>query len=722
MSKADKPHKSPTTVKRTLVGELLLTHLVFAAAVSMIAVGCVWWLTSWVVRDNLNEWASRWIMEVESLGDGLYLQGADQGYLEINSYLTRFPEILYVRFYDTQGKTLYVEQSQEQEPVYNPLTTQHFQQLHSRVATSQPSLLDTSALPRVRISQAVVTERIDASFDLLSAMHMDDLTTEATVVGFVELGLDYGKYDRNLANSLGYAVGLVALAALLLMLGGRVALRRAVEPLVQLQAPLGSIAEGNLDIDVPHSSYKEIDAIGRALSVAADKIRHRDNNLRRLANFDTLTGLANRHHFLTQLRDSLQSLETQKGRGALLFIDLDQFKYVNDSFGHQAGDAVLAQVSSRLRQSIRKQDLLARYSGDEFVIFIADVSMIRADEIALQLIQDLREYPLSYRSHSLNVSCSVGITEVPYPCVFTPEELISQADLACRRAKSQGRNRTEHFSAEQSELDAIRNDVEWQQRLKHALKNNDFRLHFQPIMNIRDQSIKHYEVLVRLEDNGELQYPDSFLPAAVRFGLMQEIDQWVIAESIKYLANARKHQPDLRFSINVTGSAFGDGSLPDYITHHLELHDLPAQAIILEITEQVAVGSFSQAVPQIEQLMKQGCEFAVDDFGTGYSSLSYLKKLPVQYIKIDGVFIQKLVSSRADQTIVRAISDIARIMGKETIAEFVSDAATLTLIQEIGIDYAQGYHVGKPSATLLTPENNADVVELRSLGEERIRK
>ncbi len=250
MNPADKTDTSTSRAKRTLVGELLLTHLVFAAVVSAIAVGCMWWLTSWVVRDNLDEWASRWIMEIESLGDGLYLQGADQGYLEINSYLTRFPEILYVRFYDAEGNSLYVEQNQEKTPPYKALQGQQFQQLASRAATSNPSLLDTSEHPRVRISQAVVTQQISPSTDLLSATNLDEFTTQASVVGFVELGLDYSKYDRNLADSLGYAVGLVALAALLLMLGGRIALRRAVEPLVEMQAPLKSIADGHLDIDV----------------------------------------------------------------------------------------------------------------------------------------------------------------------------------------------------------------------------------------------------------------------------------------------------------------------------------------------------------------------------------------------------------------------------------------------------------------------------------------
>jgi EAL domain-containing protein (putative c-di-GMP-specific phosphodiesterase class I) len=364
---------------------------------------------------------------------------------------------------------------------------------------------------------------------------------------------------------------------------------------------------------------------------------------------------------------------------------------------------VLTQVAERLRQVVRKGDIIARYSGDEFIMFISDVSAERADGVARKLMQDLREFPLAWGDQSFNISCSVGITMAPCPPVYTPEELISQADLACRQAKSQGRNRTSLFT-EDAEFDSIRSDLGWHQRLEQALKNDEFVLHYQPIMSLADDGIQHFEVLVRLEEDGELRYPEAFLSAAVRFGLMQEVDHWVITKALGELSRIREQQPDIRFSINVTGSSFVDGTLAAFITEQLMINDLPASAIILEITEQVAIGSITDAVPQILELIEKGCEFAVDDFGTGYSSLSYLKRLPVQYIKIDGAFIQRLTVNRADQTIVRAIADIARIMGKRTVAEFVGDEETLQLIREMGIDYAQGFYVGKPGPK---PERSA---------------
>ena len=320
-----------------------------------------------------------------------------------------------------------------------------------------------------------------------------------------------------------------------------------------------------------------------------------------------------------------------------------------------------------------------------------DVNADRAEEIARKLMNDLREFPLSYNGVSFNIHCSVGIALVKGPATYSPDELISHADVACRQAKSLGRNRASRYQADAGEADSLRTDLEWQERLKTALKSDGFELHFQPIMQLSDGAVEHYEVLIRLKDGDALRYPDQFLSAAVRFGLMQEIDYWVIDHAFAALAAARRGRPEVRFSINLTGSAFVDGSLVEFVRLKLIEYGVAASAVVFEITEQVAIGSFADAVEQIRELRKIGVEFAVDDFGTGYSSLSYLKRLPVQYIKIDGAFIERLAVNRADQTIVRAIADIARIMGKRTIAEFVGDAETLTLIREIGIDFGQGF-------------------------------
>lgn len=699
--------------QRTLVREMLFSQLAFAALVGVIAIGCIWWVSNWVIRDNLDDWATRWIGEMESLGAGFYIDPSDERFLELENYLSRFPEIEYVRYYDLDGAVIYIESALQQPSTYPVLNAEQLMMLNSIADEPVKHAMSLGQEPLVRISQSVVTEAI-VSANLLTAQSLSELETRTTVVGFVELGLDYSAYDRDLFGSIFAGGSFVVLAFLVLTLAGRIALRRAIQPLVDMQLPLDRIAQGDLDVAVPSSVYREISVVSRALETALETIRIRDKNLRKLANFDPLTGLASRYHFLDLLGAKLNELEHNASTGALLFIDLDQFKYVNDTHGHQAGDAVLAQVTQRLRQVIYGDDLIGRFGGDEFVVFVADVTADFSTAIAEKLMRDMREYPPSFDGVSFGITYSVGIAMATQMSVYAPEELISQADFACRQAKSQGRNRVHHFRADAGELETIRGDLQWQQKLQAALQNDTLVLHYQPIMNVADGSVEHYEVLLRMEEGDQLHFPDTFLPAAMRFGLMQEVDHWVICKAFEVLADLRERREEVKFSINISGNAFTDGSLVEFVKSQLTKCQLDASAVIFEITEQVAIGSMSEASPQILELTGLGFEFAVDDFGTGYSSLSYLKKLPVQYIKIDGAFIQRITMNQADQTIVRAIADIARIMNKRTVAEFVGDERTLALIREIGIDYAQGFYIGEPLA-VLSPTHNT-VVPLRRSG------
>jgi diguanylate cyclase (GGDEF)-like protein len=702
--------------RRTLVREVLLSQLAFAAVVGVIAIGCVWWVSNWVVRDNLDDWSIRWVGEMESLGSGFFVNPTDERFLELERYLSRFAEIEYVRYYDLNGKSIYLESASDQPQLYPILGNVDFAALIGAATSDERYRMDLSREPLVRISQAVTKESI-VSANLFSAQSLTELESEATVVGFVELGLDYSAYDRDLMGGVSTGSAFIVLAFLLLMLAGRIALRRAVQPLSDMQLPLDRIAQGDLDVEVPPSMHREIAAVGDALQTALEKIRERDQHLTKLVNFDPLTGLASRYHFMEQLSERLKGFHPERARGALLFVDMDQFKHVNDTYGHQAGDDILAQIAERLRQMIRRDDMLGRFGGDEFVLFISDISETDADAVADKLLTDLSEFPLVYENVSLSANCSVGIAMVEETSAFNPEELVSQADVACRLAKSQGRNRACRYQRDAKHIEAIKSDVEWQGKLKNALKGEGLELHYQPIMLMKDNSVRHYEVLLRLREGDDLYLPDQFLPSAIRFGLMRDLDRWVIDRALLELAKVRVQRPDIRFAINVTGTGFMDGSLAEYVDLKLKEHAVPAEAVIFEITEQVAIGSFSEALPQILELKARGCEFAVDDFGTGYSSLSYLKRLPVQYIKIDGTFIRRLGVNRIDQTIVRAIADIARIMGKHTIAEFVGDEETLRLIREIGIDYAQGYHVGEPVASLdvsprSEPSSTSRVVDL----------
>jgi diguanylate cyclase (GGDEF)-like protein len=708
--------------RRTLVREVLFSQLIFAAFVGLTALGCVWWVSNWVVRDNLDDWAVRWVGEADALGSGLLVDPADDGFLELERYLSRLSEIEYVRYYDRDGEIAYFESALEDPALYPALTGEEFERLANAVETAQHHLKEMTLEPLVRISKAVVRESI-VSANLFEAESLAELESQTTVVGYVELGLDYSAYDRDLLAGVSTATTFMVLAFLGLMLAGRLALLKAIRPLSDMQQPLDRIAQGDLDVEVPASSHREVAAVGDALRTAVAHIRERDRHLSKLANFDPLTGLPSRYHFMELLKEHLQAAGNSSdgamiNPGALVFLDLDQFKHVNDTLGHQAGDQALCQVAQRLQQMVRRDDLVGRFGGDEFVLFIPEISLSDAESIGQKLLNDLSEFPLMCGGVSLNANCSLGVAMAEESSALNPEELISHADMACRLAKSQGRNRVCFYEPDQQQIESIRNDVEWQRKLKEALKQKPsqpgrLELHYQPILGLSDGEVCRYEVLVRLREGERLFLPNQFLPAAIRFGLMADIDRWVIDRSLAELAAVRR-QREIRFSINVAGSAFVGGSLAAFVRSRLEKHKVPAKAVMFEITEQVAIGSFSEAVPQIRELRAMGCEFAVDDFGTGYNSLSYLKRLPVQYIKIDGSFISRLAVNRVDQTIVRSIADIARIMGKRTIAEFVGDERTLELIREMGIDYAQGYFIGKPLPAIQSPADESKIVRLDS--------
>ena len=435
---------SPST-KRTLVREVLISQLAFAAFVGLVAIGCVWWVSNWVVRDNLDDWAVRWVGEMESLGSGFFIDSTDDRFLELSRYLSRFSEIEYVRYYDLHGEVIYLESAVELPAIYPPLTQAEMDHLHqvAKPAAGREGQdryqMDLSREPMVRISQAVSREAI-VSANLFSAESLSELESEATVVGFVELGLDYGAYDRDLLAGVSAGSAIVLLAFLVLMLAGRVALRKAVQPLVDMQQPLDRIAQGDLEVSVPASSHREIAAVGDALETALAAIRERDAHLTRLANYDPLTGLVARYHFVEELQTRLDT----DASGALFFIDLDQFKHVNDTYGHDAGDEVLVQIGARLKQLVRRGDLLGRLGGDEFVLYVSEITGSDAMSIADKIIRDMSEFPLVSAGHSFSANCSLGVALVNQAeerNVSSPEALISQADVACRLAKSQGRNR-----------------------------------------------------------------------------------------------------------------------------------------------------------------------------------------------------------------------------------------------------------------------------------------
>jgi diguanylate cyclase (GGDEF)-like protein/PAS domain S-box-containing protein len=419
--------------------------------------------------------------------------------------------------------------------------------------------------------------------------------------------------------------------------------------------------------------------------------------LRELAEKDALTGLHNRRYFLEELERAVIRAQRGGAKITLLYIDLDNFKFVNDTMGHMAGDQVLIEVTEMLSARVRSGDLFARLGGDEFAVLLYELDDARAGQVADSYRQLLADYKFKYEGSIVDIGCSVGIAAF-VDGVKNKEELLSRADMACHIAKNAGRNSVHLFNASsQKEVEGMSADMGWARRIKQAIECDGFVLVFQPIVDSSTGSVYSFEALIRMVGaSSELIPPAGFLTAAERFGLITEIDRWVIRSAIKRLCHEPLFSSDCHLSINLSAASVEAPSTLDYIHSQLKDTGVDPSRLTFEITETTAITKLSQAVTLLHGLSALGCESALDDFGTGYSSFAYLKELPVDYVKIDGSFVQNLDSDMLNRVMVTAMSEVAHAMGKRTVAEFVETQQVADALKGIGVDLQQGYHHGKP--------------------------
>lgn len=444
----------------------------------------------------------------------------------------------------------------------------------------------------------------------------------------------------------------------------------------------------------------EIIAIsGTARDITAQK--QFEQELTYQAQHDSLTGLYNRNYFQRELERVISRIARSAGECALVYLDLDQFKYVNDTVGHAAGDRLLIECTDLLLYNVREGDLVARFGGDEFTVLLYNIDR----QHVMTALENIRKVFERYRfleaGQTFNVTCSIGATLVDNQTT-SAEAALAQADLACNVAKSQGRNRAHLYNATDNEQTAMAEDVGWIARVRDAIDNDKFELMYQPIFTLSSEAVHGYEVLLRLPTaDGKSIMPGGFIPAAERFGLVQQLDRWAVTRAMQYLADLHNANLTTRFAINLSGRAFDDAELLDIIHGILRDSQLNPSALTFEVTETAAIANLQAARKFISKLKDMGCNLALDDFGTGFCSFTYLKHLPVDTLKIDGSFIQGLVQSKVDQAMVQSMNQIAHALGKTTIAEFVEDHRTLQLLREIGVDYAQGHYLGMPRKDLL---------------------
>ncbi len=431
-------------------------------------------------------------------------------------------------------------------------------------------------------------------------------------------------------------------------------------------------------------------AIGRDIS----ERKLLEQRLTELAERDPLTSLFNRRSFQQELDVRLTATRFGAG-GALLVLDVDQFKDINDSLGHSAGDSVLISLSAFLREFCREQ-VVARLGGDEFAIILDGADEFTGVSWAERLLEAISSRPIQIEDQDVRITASVGVALFPKHGE-TGGEVFARADQALYEAKEEGRNRAALYISSKQRTLEMQSRIQWRRRIKEALENDQFRLYAQEICRARTGETVGFELLLRMvQPRGEATPAESFIKVAERFGLIQAIDRWVIVEAIRLLAATEDSHPRWTLAVNVSGKAFDDRELLPLIRRELVHTGLNPSRLVIEVTESAAISNIGKAKRFVAALKELGCRFALDDFGAGFSSFYHLKHLGVDYLKIDGGFIRGLRHDKVNAHIVRAMVNLARGLGIETVAEYVADAETLELVRDLGVDCAQGFHISKP--------------------------
>ena len=420
------------------------------------------------------------------------------------------------------------------------------------------------------------------------------------------------------------------------------------------------------------------------------------------ASHDLLTGLYNRRKFEEYLEELLINVREEDKQHALFYLDLDNFKIVNDTCGHVAGDELLKQLPALFNEVLRSGDIIARLGGDEFGIILQNCGLQQAANIADKVRQKIKDYRFIWDDKTFEIGVSIGVIGITIDNAEM-SQVLSSADVACYAAKDSGRNRVHIYEPSDEAVRERYGQMHWTARISKALDEDRFQLYQQPIVGVSENSRDHLEILLRMVDeDGNIIPPGAFMPAAERYGLMPDIDRWVIDKVFDFMGKEDPADPikgtDRVIAINLSGDSINDGTLLDYILETKTKYDISLTNVCFEITETVAIRNLRKATVFINELQNYGCQFALDDFGSGLSSFAYLKNLPVNYLKIDGSFVKDVSRDEIDRAMVESIQQIGEVMKLTTIAEHVEDESTLNILQEIGVHYVQGYHLGRPQA------------------------
>lgn len=695
-------HRLPWFSRRhqtSLLVRLMSLALLWALTIFALAVVGLWLTAELVIKDSIRRQAIQWVSKFDDLATPLFISADPELFENIRKQAVIFPEIAFLRLVAADGHT---ELGRYLQPSFNPallppFSAEDLEQL-TDVRGDKPPRVESEidGAPVLRVSSPAVIKNI--SRDGLIAFSLNkDLKENVKVIGFIDIGLDFHSYRENLGQHI--LVGCLAIFVLFFVttIIGRMVIQRALRPLADLQIPLARLAQGETDIHVESRGAPEIAAISDALNTTIAALNERDRELHRLATYDTLTGLLNRHSFNRELEREKARVILEEHSSALLFIDLDKFKEVNDTVGHAAGDELLYQIGHLLSGKIRANDVLARLGGDEFTIILHNVNVEQASTIAGQIGEAMRDFVFGAEGHTFAVHCSIGVTMIDGGS-FSPTELLTQADTACHEAKNHGRDCYKLYrDIAPDEILALEGSG-LRERIERALETGQFALNFFPIKDCASGDIAAFETFVQMNSGSKDIPARAFFAAAERFDLAPRIDRWVIAEAVQQLA--RCDNPDLRLSINLSARTLQQVDIIDFIRNSLSQHNLAPARVSFEIPERTVLDSVTQTKNFMEKVKELGCGIIIDDFGISLNSLNLLRHLPVAQLKLEANLVNNASASTFDRAVIASIVSIANELGIITVAKGVMRNEDEKLLCALGIQLIQKHELSPPLSRL----------------------
>lgn len=562
------------------------------------------------------------------------------------------------------------------------------------------ALIDASTADGPWIEPLEGNGMLVGAFPLRMRISSEDLMPNAigTLYVLVDVSRELARQQTALATRMLRWVTVLSLISLGFYLLLRRLLLFRIDRLVH---SVRAVAKGDFAQPPDIGGHDELGELGREMTRMTERLRDHSDRLAYLSDHDALTGLLNRHGFEAELARGLRAIERHDGRLLLVLIDVDSLRVINDTQGHDAGDELLRMIGEELGREFDERTALARVGGDEFALVLEMEQTDTAERVAQRLQQVIGNMRFEAGGERFGVQVSMGLVVLDREVDSAPGAL-GYADAACYKAKESGRGSFHIGGTDAFSNGHVHGEMKWVSRIQSALDEDRLRLYAQRIVPVdrKGERSLHFEVLVRMiDEHGAVQPPGEFLEAAERYNLVHKIDRWVVRKSLDWLeSDPRLSASVTTCSINLSGMSLGDEELIEEVTTWLRKpHGFSGASICFEVTETAAITNISQARAFIERLRGLGCRFALDDFGTGLSSFAYFKRLPVDLVKIDGVFVRDLAKDPADYAIVSAINDIAHRSGMKTVAEFVEDERTLKLLRKIGVDYAQGYGIGRPA-------------------------